>query len=95
VSTFISTKRLVLNPKIGRLCQLRHQCAPVITESAPYPPYFIFYKHSHSHLMGNMIKTIDFIGDFELHGSKKRLIPSHGTKKRQRRPIFEVFLEFL
>ena len=49
----------------------------------------------HSHPIGNMHKTIDFIGDIELHGSKKRLIPSHGTKKRQKRPIFEVFVEFL
>jgi hypothetical protein len=41
--------------------------------------------------MRNRLKTIDFIGDFELPGSKKRLIPSHSTKKRQKRPIFEVF----
>jgi hypothetical protein len=29
----------------------------------------------HSHPIGNMPKTIDFIGDFELHGSKKRAHP--------------------
>jgi hypothetical protein len=39
--------------------------------------------------MGNMLETIDFIGGFELHGSKKRLIPSHSAKKRQKRPIFK------
>jgi hypothetical protein len=49
------------------------------------------WKTIHSHPTGNMLKTIDFIGDFELHGSKKRLIPSHNTKKRQKRPIFEGF----
>jgi hypothetical protein len=37
----------------------------------------------HSHPIGNMLKIIDFIGDFEFHDSKKRLIPSHSTKKRQ------------
>jgi hypothetical protein len=40
-----------------------------------------------------MLKTIDFIGGFELHGSKKRFISSHSTKKRQKRPIPEVFCE--
>jgi hypothetical protein len=49
----------------------------------------------HSHPIGNMLKIIDFIGDFEFHDSKKRLIPSHSTKKRQKHPIFEGFVEFL
>jgi hypothetical protein len=31
--------------------------------------------------MGNRLKTIDFIDDFELHS----------TKKRQKRPIFDGF----
>jgi hypothetical protein len=48
-------------------------------------------KTFHSHPIGNRLKAIDFIGGFELHGSKKRLIPSHSTKKRQKRPIFEGF----
>ena len=52
--------------------------------------YSLFISH-HSHPIGNMLKTIDFIGDFELHDSKKWLIPSHSTKKRQKRPIFEGF----
>jgi hypothetical protein len=52
---------------------------------------FAHFKPDHSHPMGNMLETIDFIGGFELHGSKKRLIPSHSTKKRQKRPIFEGF----
>jgi hypothetical protein len=45
----------------------------------------------HSQLIGNRVKAIDFIGGFELHGSKKRFIPSQSTKKRQKRPIFEGF----
>jgi len=45
----------------------------------------------HLHPMGNMLKTIDFIGVFELHGSKKRHIPSQIAKKRQKRPILESF----
>jgi hypothetical protein len=48
-------------------------------------------KRLHSHPIGNRLKAIDFIGGFELPGSKKRLIPSHSTKKRQKRPIFEGF----
>jgi hypothetical protein len=50
-----------------------------------------FWEKMHSHPIGNRLKTIDFIGGFELHGSKKRLIPSHSTKKRQKRPILEGF----
>jgi hypothetical protein len=46
---------------------------------------------THSHPIGNRLKAIDFIGVFELHGTKKRLIPSHSTKKRQKRPMFEGF----
>jgi hypothetical protein len=42
-----------------------------------------------------MLKAIDFIGDFELHGSKKRLIPSQSTKKRQNAQFSRVFVEFL
>jgi hypothetical protein len=45
--------------------------------------------------IGNRLKAIEFIGGFEWHGSKKRLIPSHSTKKRQKRPFFEGFVEFL
>jgi hypothetical protein len=48
-------------------------------------------KRFRSHPMGNRVKAIDFFGGFELHGSKKQRIPSHGTKKRQKRPIFEGF----
>jgi hypothetical protein len=51
----------------------------------------VILKKMHSHPTGNRLKAIDFIGGFELHGSKKRLIPSHNTKKRQKRPIFEGF----
>jgi tyrosyl-tRNA synthetase len=47
----------------------------------------------HSHPIGNRLKTIDFVGDFELHSSKKRLIPSHSIKKRQKRPISQGFCE--
>jgi hypothetical protein len=38
-----------------------------------------------------MRKTIDFIGFFESHGSKKRPIPSHSASKHQKCPIFEDF----
>jgi hypothetical protein len=48
-------------------------------------------KRFHSHPIENRLKAIDFIGGFELPGSKKRLIPFHSTKKRQKRPIFEGF----
>jgi hypothetical protein len=40
-----------------------------------------FREKIQSHPIGNRLKTIDFIGDFELHS----------TKKRQKRPIFEGF----
>jgi hypothetical protein len=39
--------------------------------------------------IGNRLKAFDFIGDFELHGSKSG--SSQSTKKRQKRPIFEGF----
>jgi hypothetical protein len=55
----------------------------------------LFTNNFHSHPIGNRLKAIDFIGGFELHGSKKRLIPSHSTKKRQKRPIFEGFCGIL
>jgi hypothetical protein len=55
----------------------------------------ITMKSKHSHPIVNRLKAIDFIGGFEWHGSKKRLIPSHSTKKRQKRPIFGSFVEFL
>jgi hypothetical protein len=45
--------------------------------------------------MGNRLKTIDFIGDFELPGSKKRLIPSHNTKNVKNAQFSRVFVEFL
>jgi len=44
-----------------------------------------------SHPIGNRLKTIDFIGGFELPGSKKRLIPSH-SKKTSKTPNFRGFL---
>jgi hypothetical protein len=31
-------------------------------------------RTTHSHSIGNMLKTIDFIDDLELHSSKKRPI---------------------
>jgi len=40
-----------------------------------------FLEKIQSHPMGNRLKTIDFIDDFELHS----------TKKRQKRPIFDGF----
>jgi hypothetical protein len=41
--------------------------------------------------MVKKLETIDFIGDFELRGSKKRLIPPLATKYRQKRSIFDCF----
>ena len=46
-------------------------------------------KEIHGHPIGNMIKTIEFIDDFELHSQKKPLISSHSIVKRQKHPIFE------
>jgi len=40
--------------------------------------------------IGNRLKAIDFIGSFELHGSKKRLIPEH--KETSKTPNFRGFL---
>jgi len=45
----------------------------------------------HNHPIGNRLKAIDFIGDFELNGSKKRLIQSQSTKQPQKRLNFEGF----
>jgi hypothetical protein len=38
-----------------------------------------------------MPKTIDFIDDYELHGSKKWHIPSHRLGRKQKRHILEDF----
>jgi hypothetical protein len=43
------------------------------TRLPPQPLHTIFCHHSHP--IGNRLKAIDFIGGFELYGSKKRLIP--------------------
>jgi hypothetical protein len=44
-----------------------------------------FWKKIQSHPIGNRLKAIDFIGGFELHG----------TKKPQNTRISRVFVEFL
>jgi hypothetical protein len=44
--------------------------------------------------MGKKPETIDFIGDYESRGTKKRLIPSPATKYCQKRSIFDFFPEF-
>jgi hypothetical protein len=45
--------------------------------------------------IGNMHKTIDFIGDLKSDGCFKWHTPSHGVQKCQKAFIFGVFMRFL
>src|ERR1019366_10393197 len=57
-------------------------------------PSCLFLKQIQCHPIGNMHKTIDFIGDLKSDGCFKWHTPSHGVQKCQKAFIFGGFHAF-
>jgi hypothetical protein len=53
-------------------------------------------EHSHQcRPIGNMLKTIDFIGDLKTGWCDNRHTPSHSIQNRQKAFVFDGFQRFL
>src|ERR1039458_6381815 len=76
----------------ARTCRTR----PAKTSAASLRKlFFIFVNSIQCRPIGNLHKTIDFIGDLKSDGCFKWHTPSHGVQKCQKAFIFGVFMRFL